>query len=702
MSELDPFFAPRRVAVIGASSDPAKIGGRRFRTLIEGDFDGDVFAVNPRAEIVQGRPAYKSIDDVSGPVDLAIVAVRVEFVADAIAACAARRVPAVMIITAGFGETGAAGRAMEAQMVDMLAPHGGRLMGPNCAGLFDRTAGLNVTGMEVPQGPIGLVSQSGNVVLDIALHARAAGTGLSRYAAIGNGADVRPTDVVENLLDHDETRAVLAYIEGWNDGEGRRLHDLVRGHPSGKPVIVLKPGRSAAGRQAAFSHTGALAGDDRVVDAAFQSAGIWRASDPGDAVNVAAALARYPRLASDRVAILTDGGGHATLLADALGTAGFELTRFRPETRKLLEESLPERCAIDNPVDFAGVAEEDPAAVARTVAQLSAAPDVDAVALVGHFGGYHDNGGEEIGRQELAAAEAIVAADGGASLFVQSIHAHRAKPALERLRASGVSVLRSPAELAQVLAALRMPAPRGAPTPAPGLVRDAAGAALVEGGDESGRALLEPEARAFLDGCGFDMPPWRVGQSPEELAAECAAAGWGPVALKLIQPGLIHRSDVQGVLLNVAGAAGITAGAERLLRQAQGPGASAARVMATEMIASGVELAFGAFRDRHFGPLVMFGVGGVHLEAFRDVVFAPAPLSQEDAAAMLGRIRAAGLLAGARGGPAIDADAAARLLVRLGDVLAVYPEVDEIDLNPVILNRDGLGLADARVIVSGR
>jgi acetate---CoA ligase (ADP-forming) len=702
VSDLNAFFKPARIAVIGASSDPAKIGGRRFRTLIEGNFKGEVFPVNPRAAIVQGRPAYKSLDDIPGPIDLAIVAVQARLVPETVSACARRRVPAVMIITAGFGEQSEQGRALEQSMVAELHECGGRLMGPNCAGLYDQASAMNLSGMAIPPGPIGLVSQSGNVVLDMVLHARDAGTGFSRYASVGNSADVRATDVIENLLDDPATKVIVGYIEGWGGGEGRRLYDLARSHPSRKPIVILKPGRSAEGQRAALSHTGTLAGNDRVADAAFRTAGIWRAVSPGEAVNVAAALANYPRLPSNRVAVLTDGGGHATLLADALGVAGLSLAEFNNATIEGLTELLPERSAIANPVDFAGAAEEQPEIIARTIEVCSRAKNVDAVALVGHFGGYHDNGGEEIGRQEIAAAELIASnrKSDDAPLFLQSIHANRSKPALEHIKEAGISVVRSPLELGQILKSLARPMPDHKDPSSPTVRRQPAIVEELMRARATGQALLEPEARDFLAKQGFAVPHWQASADPGQLAQLCVQSGLDNVALKLIQPGLVHRSDAGGVMLNVKGSTQITEMAGLLLGQGNADSANA-RVMATAMIGGGIELVFGAMRDTHFGPVVMFGLGGVYAEALNDVVFQLAPLHVGEAERLMSEIQGARLLFGYRGGPEIDTQAAARLLVQLGDVLVAYPEIDEIDLNPVILNEQGLAIADARIILSG-
>ena len=699
---LDAFFRPRGVAVIGASAHPAKIGGRRFRTLVEGGYRGGIYPVNPRAGEILGHRVYASISDVPDPVDLAIVMVRAELVPETVDACARREISAVMVITAGFGEVSDAGTVLEREMVQQLRAYGGRLMGPNCAGLFDAREKLNIGGLEVPAGPIGVMSQSGNMVLDFARLAKVTGSGFSRCASIGNAADVRPIEVIANLLDDDATSVVLAYLEGWAENEGRRLHDLVRNHPAGKPVVILKPGRSEVGRKAALSHTGSLAGEDRIVDAAFRQAGIWRAANASEAWHVALALSRYPPLESNQVVILADGGGHATLLADALGVEGLAMPTLDASTQEALHAVLPARSVVRNPIDFAGVAEERPSAWVEVAEICRQLPEIGVVAMAGHFGGYHDNGGAEVGALEAEAARGLAAlhATSGAPLLAHSIHALREKPALETLQSAGVSVFSAPHELARVLGALR-----AASTPRRGTISvdavtgdDRANAeGLLHTTGPGTDALSEPDARAFLRAAEIAVPRWRVDADP--LALGRVSAADGPVALKLIAPGLVHRSDAGGVMLDIEGQDDIAVAARVLLDRAAPDLRDAAQVMSTPMIGSGLETVFGALRNPHFGPVLMFGLGGIHLEVIDDVVFRLAPLAEDEAHAMLGAIRAHRLLDGHRGSPSVNLKAAARLLVQLGNALIAYPAISEIDLNPVFLSPHGAAIADARVIL---
>ena len=708
--DLEAFFSPASIAFVGASNDVAKLGGRRFRSLREEGFAGQIYPVNPRSDTVQGMRAYATVAAIPGPVDLGVIVVPADQVADTVEQCLAQKMRALVVISAGFGEVSDAGKIIEQELVRNCAASGVRLMGPNCAGLFDSAAAVNIGGLQVPPGPIGLVSQSGNLVLDFARHANASGFGISRYASIGNAADVSSTDVIANLFADRATKVVLAYLEGWSANEGRRLFDLVTSHPSRKPLVVLKPGRSKAGRAAALSHTGSLAGEDRIVSAAFEQAGVHRAADPREAWELACALASYQPMAGRAVAILSDGGGHATLLADALGQAGFEVPELDQATQIALQAFLPARCTVSNPVDFAGVVEADPLAWPKAARMCLEAEGVDAVALVGHFGGYHFNGGESLAPQELAAAVELsaLAANTARPLLVQSIHANGHPEALQVLRTGGVSVVRSPEHLAPILAALVVRGEHPNATrlsvvdrsaseqdfgPAKGqlsrVTRQAEGGAL---------ALLEPESRELLAAAGFEVPAWQVSADPQELARMSPADG--ALALKLIAPGLIHRSDVGAVALDVRGAAQVAQAAAGLLERARDGVKSTARVLSTRMIESGTEVVIGAARDPHFGPFLMFGLGGVHLEVLDDVAFALAPLTHREALQLVGAIRSHALLDGFRGAVVGNRAAAAEILVRLGYLMVACPEIAEVDLNPIFLDGTSARIADVSVVLA--
>jgi acyl-CoA synthetase (NDP forming) len=708
---LDCVLAPRSVAVIGASTALHKTGGRRWRSLVEAGFAGPLYPIHPSADEILGRRAYRSITEVPGPVDLAVVLVRPELVPQIVGDCVASGVPAVVVITAGFGESGHAGKRVEEDMVRAARAGGTRLLGPNCAGVFSGPGRVNVLGWNPPPGPVALISQSGNMALSFAQLAREKGLGFSRIVTIGNAADLGLAECLDHLLGDPDTGVVVVYVEGLRPMEGRALHDLIRRHGPRKPVVVFKPGRTETGRQAALSHTGALAGEDRIVDAAFRQAGALRVAESEDAWDAAIALASLPPLATSAVAVLSDGGGHATIVADTAARHGLGVPALSAPTRAALASLLSPRSTTVNPVDFAGLAEEEPDTVPRALDLCLADPEIGGAILAGHFGGYVKMTTEALGRRETAAAGEIarVVRRHGKPVIVHTIYAEEPLPALAELRRAAIPVYRSLEASAKALAAaarwariLRREPAREARRSQPDPRRVAA--VLARAPRQDPRGLLEPDARDLLAAYGIPVPPFRVTASPDETARAVTELD-GPVALKVVAPGIVHKTEIGGVLLDVSGPDAARAAHLTLLARARGAGAESPEVLVTPMLHGGVEAAVGAVRDAQFGPVVMFGLGGILLEALDDVAFRLAPLGQADAGEMIREIRSRRLLEGFRGSPPCDLPSAADLLIRISELVADRPDIVELDLNPVFLTARGALVADARVMLdsgSGR
>jgi acetate---CoA ligase (ADP-forming) len=696
---LDPLFNPTSAAVIGASTVLHKTGGRRWRSMVESGFAGPLYPIHPTAPEILGRKAYPSLRDVPGPVEMAVVLVRPDLVPGAVADCVAAGVRGIVVITAGFGETGAEGRRVEQELVGVARAGGARLVGPNCAGHFSASGHVNAIGWDVPRGPIALISQSGNMALTFGQLAREKGLGFSKLVTVGNAADVRIPEYLDYLFADQETKVIVAYLEGFGALEGRALFELMRTHPAPKPVIVLKPGDTESGRRAALSHTGALAGEGRIVDAAFRQCGIIRAAESEDAWDAAIALASLPPLTARSVAVISDGGGHATIVCDTADRCGLAVPTLAPGTQRRLGEILPARSGIANPIDFAGQAEEEPEVVPRVADVCLADPDIGAVIFAGHFGGYVRISTPELGLREQAAARDLagVVQRHGKPFILHTIYAGERLPALEILRAAGVPMYRSLEASAKGLAACwraaarpRSPSPRRS---APDRARVAAILARAVAG-----VLLEPDARELLAAYGIAVPPSRVVATPA-AAAEAAPALGGRLALKLVSPQLLHKSDAGGVQLDVA--AEHAAEAYRALAaRASALGIAPARALVTPMIAGGLESVVGAFRDPQFGPVVMFGLGGVDVEALADVAFRVAPVDADEARAMTAVIRGHRLLGAVRGRPPRDVEAAADVIVRVSELIADLDAVAELDVNPLFLLERGAAVADARAILT--
>ena len=692
---LDPLFNPISAAVIGASTVPHKTGGRRWRSMVASGFDGPLYPIHPTASEILGRKAYPSLREVPGPVELAIVLVRPELVPGAVSDCVAAGVRGIVVITAGFGETGAEGKRVEQELVAIARASGARLVGPNCAGLFSGSGRVNAMGWEVPPGPIALISQSGNMALTFGQLARERGLGFSKLITVGNAADVRIPEYLDYLFADPDTKVVLAYLEGFGALEGRALWDLLRAHPSPKPVVVLKPGDTESGRRAALSHTGALAGERRIVDAALRQCGIVRAAESEDAWDAAIALASLPPLMSRNIAVVSDGGGHATIVCDTADRCGLLVPTLGEATQRRLSEILPARSGVANPIDFAGQAEEEPEIVPRVTDVCLADPEIGALIFAGHFGGYVRISTPELGLREQAAARDLVdvVRRHGKPFILHTIYAGERSPALDPLRAAGVPMYRSLEASAKAMAACW----RAALRPRPATIQrrshpDRAGVDAILARASNG-VLLEPDTRELLAGYGIAVPASRVVTTPA-AAVEAARALGSRLALKLVVPGLLHKSEAGGVLLDVAPEQ--AADAFRTLA-ARAP--DVARVLVTPMIAGGLECVVGAFRDAQFGPVVMFGLGGIDVEALADVAFRLVPVDAAQAAAMTAEIRAHRQLGALRGRPPRDVDAAVDVIMRVSELMADVEPLAELDVNPLFLLERGTAVADARAIL---
>jgi len=695
---LDPLFNPTSVAVIGASTVLHKTGGRRWRSMVESGFAGPLYPIHPTASEILGRKAYPSVRSVPGPVELAVILVRPDLVPAAVADSVAAGARGIVVITAGFGETGAEGKRVEQELVSVARAGGARVVGPNCAGHFSASGRVNAIGWDVPRGPIALISQSGNMALTFGQLAREKGLGFSKLVTVGNAADVRIPEYLDYLFSDPDTNVILAYLEGFGLLEGRALWELMRSHPAPKPVVVVKPGDTESGRRAALSHTGALAGEGRIVDAAFRQCAIVRAAESEDAWDAAIALASLPPLRSRNVAVVSDGGGHATIVCDTADRSGLIVPPLGETTQRRLADILPARSGVANPVDFAGQAEEEPEVIPRVVDVCLADPDIGAVIFAGHFGGYVRIATPELGRREEAAARDLAdAVRRHAKPFIlHTIYAEERLSALDALRAAGVPMYRSLEASAKALAACWRAAARPRSTAPRRSAPDRAHVGAILGRALDGM-LLEPGARELLSAYGIAVPPSHVVATPDEAAAAARALG-GRLALKLVSPRLVHKSEAGGVQLDVAPEDAADA-YRALAAHAAALGISPAPALVTPMITGGLECVVGAFRDPQFGPVVMFGLGGVAVEALADVAFRLAPVDADDARAMTAEIRAHRLLGAVRGRPARDVDAAVDVIVRVSELMADLDRVAELDVNPLFVLERGAAVADARVIL---
>jgi acetate---CoA ligase (ADP-forming) len=682
-ASLRPFFDPASVAVIGASRRRGAIGGELFRNVLAGDFAGAAYPVNRDGESVAGVRAYRSIEEVPDPVDLAVIALPGAAVLDSAEQALRRGVRALVVISAGFAEVGSEGAERQDRLLALVRAHGARLIGPNCLGIAVAGPGLNATfaARSAPSGNIGFSSQSGALGLALLEAGVARGLGLSAFVSIGNKADVSTNDLLEWWEDDAATDVVLMYVESF--GNPRRFGRLARRVARRKPILALKSGTSATGRQAASSHTAALAGSEAAVDALFRQAGVIRAGSLEELVDVAALLSTQPEPKGRRVAVLTNAGGLGILCADACEAAGLELPRLADETVAALAELLPAEASVANPVDMLGGADAD--AYARALPIVLADPRIDsAVVLFAPT--------VAASADEVAQAVALVAEDSAAEKPLLAVTLSAAGiPAALRRPGRGVAAFAYPESAARALgrAAERadwLRRPLGAIPELDGTDRDAA-RAVVERvlADADDAWLAAADVRALLEAYGVPLVPERL--AADEDAASAAAAELGfPAVVKTAVAGA-HKTELGGIALDLENEDAVREAARRI----RGP------VLVQPMIRGGPELLAGVVQDPVFGPLVAFGPGGVLAELIGEASFRIAPLTDVDAEELVTTGKAGRLVAGFRGAPPADEAALADLVLRLARLAEDLDEVAELDLNPVLALPDGCLAVDARV-----
>ena len=683
-------FEPTAVAVVGASRERGKIGAEIFHNL-NGVFRGQVIPVNPRAEEIAGIRCYPRITDVPGPVDLAVIAIPAERFEAAIDDCVAKGVAGIVVITAGFSETGDEGRRREAALVEKVRAAGIRMVGPNCMGLVntDPRFRLNATFGPVfpPEGRVALSSQSGALGLALLDYASKLNLGISTFISVGNKADVSGNDLIQYWAEDPRTDVILLYLESF--GNPARFSQIARRVARRKPIVAVKSGRSGAGSRAASSHTGALAESDRVVDVLLRQAGVIRTGTLEELFDVAMLLANQPVPRGRRVAILTNAGGPGILAADACEAQGLELPALSPTTAAALRAFLPAAASVGNPVDMLASASPEHYRQAERI--LLADDGIDSLLVIFI---------PPIASNADAVAAAIVEGAAGARkpVLATFMSARGAPPVLAPIPSY-------PFPESAVVALARAAAygdwkhrPVGAVPALTGIdaarARDVVDRSLQQGGGWLGPA----EAEELLAAFAIPLAPMRVARTETSAAAAARSLGF-PVVLKAVGPTILHKTEIGGVRLDLADEAAVRAACRDLKKRV---GAALTDFLVQTMVPGGVEVIAGVTHDPTFGPLVLYGSGGTLVELMGDVAFRLQPLTDIDVDAMLGEVRGTALLRGYRGAPAMDEAALKDLLLRLSGLVDACPEVRELDLNPVKVLPRGLRVVDARVRIARR
>ena len=695
---LQHLFYPRAVALVGSVAE-GKVGYELLRQMLRGGYS-DAFVVNPKAQGALGVPGYASIGAIPAPVDLAVISSPAATVAGILEECGAAGVRAAVVISSGFSEMG--NRAGEAEIKAIAARHGIRIVGPNCAGIINTAHRLCPT-METlpPPGRVSLISQSGALAGVVLGWAARDGLGIAKFVSYGNRADVNEVDLLDYLADDDATDVVGVYIETVSDG--RRFMAATARCAERKPVIVIKAGRGESGQRATLSHTGSLAGSDAVYDAAFRQCGAIRVDSAEELFDLCRGFVGIPQgVRGRRVAIVTNSGGPSILAADRAEAVGLEVAEPGPEVRAKLAAFLPPHAALKNPIDLTvegterGYREALIALLANgesanhesriTQSPIPNPQSFSALLAINIAPPYLDS--LPIARGICDAAEAT-----GKPVVASFLPEAVTADAVAYLQAHGVLNFPTPERAVAVLARMA-----GYEESGRGRARTGADHLLPQNPRSSAFIrvpFLEPDAMAWLRENGIPTPPFRFAATADEAAAGCAEIGF-PVVMKVVSPDILHKSERGGVIVGIRDEAAAMAAFETIRERAAG--ADFHGVIIYPLVRGAQEVLVGLSRDRQFGPVIAFGLGGIYTEVLRDVALRVAPVDRAEADAMIRSLRSFPILAGARGQRPADLDALAELLVRVSELPFRFPEIAEVDLNPVFAGPDGAVAGDVRVI----
>ena len=691
---LDALFNPRSIAVIGASQDSKKVGFAVLNNLIKFNFKGAIHPVNPAGGEILGLKAYPKISDIGKEIDLAVIVIPAKFVPASLRECAAAGIRSAVVISAGFKEAGKDGTLLEEELTRIAKEKNIRILGPNCLGLINTANDMNATFAAdmLPRGSIGFFSQSGAMGIAIMDWAIGNEVGFSKFISLGNKADLSEIDFIEYFMNDPETSLILGYIEDVVDG--KRFMEIAQKATKMKPIVLLKSGGTEAGARAASSHTGALAGSDIAFDAAFKQTGVVRAQGVQDLFDTAMAFSEGKIPGGNGLLVITNAGGPGIIAADTAERLGIALPHMTRESIEAMALKLPPNATVFNPVDVIGDATSE--RYAAVLEQASRDPNVDGILVILTPQAMTD-------MEKTAEAIIATAQTTDKPIITSFMGEKRVRSAIDMLKDASIPNFSYP-ELA-VKAFKRLADQHAWKQVVPeelstcwynfDAAAETVGSILKQGIYQVG----EEEAMKILTYYGFQFPKHAVARTSRE-AAELAARIGFPVVMKILSPDILHKTEVGGVRVNVKTAeeaeeafTDITANARRIMRDAFIKG-----VMISEMVKGGKEVILGVTYDRTFGHMIMFGLGGIYVEVLKDVSFRIVPVARRDAVAMVNEIRSAALLRGARGERPVDIDAIASYIVNLSCLVNDFPEIQELDVNPLVVREDGAMALDARII----
>jgi acetyltransferase len=707
---LEKILKAESVAIIGASKNETKRGFQTIRTLLDEKYPGKIYPVNPKESHVLGFKCYKQMSDIKEPVDVALVATPARSLPAVLEDCGKNGVKGAVVLAAGFGETGVDGRKLEDEMVTVAKKHNIRLIGPNTSGMLNMNGNLNLVGLrDAPKGDIALLTQSGNMALTLITEAKVKSRkGFSYYVGVGNEADLKFHEYLEFFRRDPATNAILMYVEGMRNG--REFIQQAQKTTLEKPIILLKSGRSSTGKRSAGSHTGALAGISEVAKGAFQRAGIIVIENSDELFPVAETLSSLPPIKNNSVAILADGGGHATIAADLLTDLGVNIPELNEKTQNRLREILPAAASVPNPIDVAGGTDADPSVFADCADIILKDPNVGGLLIVGLFGGYGIRFAESLSLMEEDAAHRMgkMVKKRHQPIVLHSLYNSEKPHALELLRYYNIPVFDSLdiaskcigvlAEYGRYLSSYHNKTNFVLNWEAKAKPE---GKKIIQNARKDGRkSLLENEAKQLFGIHGAPVSSELLAKTEDE-ALECAKKLGTEVAMKIVSPDILHKSDAGGVRVGLESQKEIRKAFKEILKDAKkyDPKADIRGILVSPMAKQGVEVIIGTKYDDQFGPVIMYGLGGVFVEILKDVSFRVLPITPAGARKMVEETKSFPLLNGARGKPKMDQKALRKLLMLCSEIVEAYPDIEEMDLNPVIMHEKGLSIVDARIIL---
>lgn len=696
---LNSFFNPKSIAVIGASRTPGKVGFDILKNIIQYDYEGKIYPINPSADEILGKKSYPSLADVPDNIDLAVVVVPAKNVLEVIEKCGKKKIRSAIIITAGFKESGVEGAKLEHELVYRAAEAGVRFVGPNCLGIIDTHAKMNASfaaGMPA-KGGIGFFSQSGALCLAVLDRALPDGIGFSKFISMGNKADITDTDIMRALAEDENTKVILGYIEGVSDG--KKFMEVASEVSKKKPLIILKSGTTSAGAKAASSHTGALAGREATFDAAFRQSGVIRAHTLKDIFNFALAFASQPLPKGPHIAIITNSGGPGILAADACDKSDLQLVTLHKETTDKLREFLPPVASFYNPVDILGdsgteryektlelVLQDSSIQGVLVLLTPTATVDVANTARkVSYVSQFFDKPvmTSFMGKKSIESASRILM-ENNIPNYEYPEEAVAAYHAMYRYHAW---IKRPPKTYTNM-----------------NVRKNGVTAIFEKVKQENRERFTDEEMHEVLKTYGFRQPQGIFARTAEEAVAAAKKIGY-PVVMKIMSPQIIHKSDIGGVRKNLNNKKDIENAFFEITTHVRNimPAATIYGVLIQEMISPGKEVIIGITKDPQFGHMIMFGLGGIYVEVLRDISFRIVPLSNEDVHEMVREIKTFPLLRGVRGEAETDIGAIEQSLLSFNQLAMDFPQIIEADINPLLAHTRGKGVIaiDARFTIGG-